>query len=288
MQIPKSLLIICMAAFGVSSIHAQRPDSDLQTKAREQLRQKMAELQSQQPESSNAAPVSPKPPRKAEAPVAPPVAAAPAKPSVNERSKAAPAAASVPEKAPMVYNRLDSSVEAKAREALRQKIAESSAEEKATVPVEKQPAKTEVAAQPAKVEKPNQVDEAKAKADEAQLRAEARARHEKDLAEAKAEAQARAEAAKQQKIEAANEAKLLKAEAKAVAKAEKDKPQQVVFSPVAEPKEKVTVPGNTVTVATPAPSSKEARLADLFQQYKTDKISPITYHAERAKILAEP
>jgi colicin import membrane protein len=280
MQIPKSLLIICMAALGVSSIHAQRPDSDLQTKAREQLRQKMAELQNQPPANADAAPVAPKSPAQVEAP---PVAAAPVQPPVKETPIAEPAPAPVPATAPVIYNRLDSSAEAKAREALRQKIAESGAEEKSVMPAE-------VAKQPANVEKPNQVDEAKSKAEQAELRAAARAAHEKDVAEAKAEAQARAAAAKQQKIDAANEAKRLKAEAKA----RKDQPQQVVFSPVPESKEKPVVSANTVTAASapaaaaPAPSSKAARLADLLQQYKTDKITPTTYHAERARIMAEP
>ena len=293
MQIPKSLLIICMAALGVSSIHAQRPDSDLQTKAREQLRQKMAELQNQPPANADAAPASPKPPRKVEAPAVQPVAAAPAQPPVSEAPKAAPAAAT-PATPPVIYNRLDSSVEAKAREALRQKIAESGAEEKHMMPAEKQPAKTEMAKEPAKVEKPDQVNAAKTKAEQAELRAAARAAHEKDIAEAKAEAQTRAAAAKQQKIDAANEAKRMKVEAKAAAQAEKTKPQQVVFSPVAESKEKPVHSANTVTVApaattpAPAPNSKAARLADLLQQYKTDKITPTTYHAERAKIMAEP
>lgn len=36
------------------------------------------------------------------------------------------------------------------------------------------------------------------------------------------------------------------------------------------------------------PASKEARLAQLLQQYKTDQISPEQYHVQRAKIIAEP
>jgi hypothetical protein len=36
------------------------------------------------------------------------------------------------------------------------------------------------------------------------------------------------------------------------------------------------------------PKTKQQRLADLLELYKADKISPAEYHAQRAKILAEP
>ena len=36
------------------------------------------------------------------------------------------------------------------------------------------------------------------------------------------------------------------------------------------------------------PPAKEARLADLLKKYKADEITPEQYHTERAKILAEP
>ena len=39
--------------------------------------------------------------------------------------------------------------------------------------------------------------------------------------------------------------------------------------------------------ASPIPTSKEARLAALLQQYKADLISPQEYHEQRAKIIAE-
>ena len=42
-------------------------------------------------------------------------------------------------------------------------------------------------------------------------------------------------------------------------------------------------------VAQPAgPKSKQERLADLLEAYRADRVSPTEYHAERAKILAEP
>jgi hypothetical protein len=37
-----------------------------------------------------------------------------------------------------------------------------------------------------------------------------------------------------------------------------------------------------------AMGSKEQRLGVLLQQYKADQITPQEYHAQRAKILAEP
>ena len=48
--------------------------------------------------------------------------------------------------------------------------------------------------------------------------------------------------------------------------------------------------GMPVQVAPPsyAPGSKDQRLSDLLALYKSDQISPTEYHAQRAKILAEP
>lgn len=43
-----------------------------------------------------------------------------------------------------------------------------------------------------------------------------------------------------------------------------------------------------VPPATGLSGSKEQRLADLLQQYKTDRITPAEYHQQRAKILSEP
>ena len=45
-----------------------------------------------------------------------------------------------------------------------------------------------------------------------------------------------------------------------------------------------TIPVSTAMI----PGSKEQRLADLLQLYKTDKISPSEYHQQRAKIVSEP
>lgn len=37
-----------------------------------------------------------------------------------------------------------------------------------------------------------------------------------------------------------------------------------------------------------APKTKRQKLAELLERYKADKITPIQYHEERAKIVAEP
>jgi hypothetical protein len=59
---------------------------------------------------------------------------------------------------------------------------------------------------------------------------------------------------------------------------------------------KPTAPRKTPVVVIPLPepppsslpATKEARLAQLLQQYKADQITPEQYHLERAKIIAEP
>jgi hypothetical protein len=47
------------------------------------------------------------------------------------------------------------------------------------------------------------------------------------------------------------------------------------------------VPATPVVTAPPA-NSKEAKLADLLRRYNADEITPLEYHTERAKIVAEP
>ena len=47
-------------------------------------------------------------------------------------------------------------------------------------------------------------------------------------------------------------------------------------------------PAEPAAPTTLAPGSKEARLAELLQLYKADRITPTEYHEQRAKIIAEP
>jgi hypothetical protein len=42
------------------------------------------------------------------------------------------------------------------------------------------------------------------------------------------------------------------------------------------------------TVESRFPKSKAQRLAELLERYRRDEVTPAQYHAERAKILAEP
>jgi hypothetical protein len=87
MQIPKFLLMFCVAALGLSTLQAQRVDTEEQAKARELLRKKMAELDAQQPVTQPQQPAKP----------APEPAATPKKPKVKKAApKPAPDAAAAP------------------------------------------------------------------------------------------------------------------------------------------------------------------------------------------------
>ena len=113
MQILKFLTIFCVAAFGLATLHAQRADTEEQAKARELLRQKMAELGPQQP-----APAARPAPDAAFAPVVtpPPAVAAPPQPAPPARAANPALAGST--------TRLTPEAEAQARAELRRKMAE--------------------------------------------------------------------------------------------------------------------------------------------------------------------
>jgi hypothetical protein len=136
MHVAKSLLIVCMAALGANSLIAQTAaDSDLQSKAREQLRQKMAELDAQQPRSSAnsapaAKPVEPVPQPAPAGVVTPPEPVKPSAPPIV----APPTTVIVPSKpAPVVVppGGLSPEAAAKVREALHQTTAEMDERQKA-------------------------------------------------------------------------------------------------------------------------------------------------------------
>lgn len=133
MHIPKLLAVVCMAALGASSLHAQKPDTDVQSKAREKLREAMAQLDAQQ----GAAPA-------AVTPIKTAVTAAPA----ATISPAVVTTPSVP--AP---SRSASDAEMKAREQMRQAAAQLDAQQ--------QTPKVSVAA-PAALDKPKPVVKVKA------------------------------------------------------------------------------------------------------------------------------
>jgi len=154
MQNPKFLLIFCAVIFGLSTLHAQRADTEAQAKARELLRQKMAELDSPQPATkapkpAPAAPETKKPRQKTAAAPArkpapkpevaptpavtpPPAVAAPARPKRPPRvAPPAPALAPAPDENATSFS---PDAEAKTREALRQKMAELGSQPKAAPP----------------------------------------------------------------------------------------------------------------------------------------------------------
>jgi hypothetical protein len=68
---------------------------------------------------------------------------------------------------------------------------------------------------------------------------------------------------------------------------------QPVTAPPGPVPPSITTPSSAVTApVTPAqpggPKTKQERLSELLELYKADKISPAEYHAQRARILAEP
>jgi ribonuclease E len=229
------LLIVCIAALGVSSVHAQRADSDVQAKAREALRQKIAETQTEQPAPSAVAP--------APAPVAP--AEAPAQPAPQEAPKkkktaakkpaktktetpAAVAAAPAPAPAPAAEAaevivptpKMDSGTEDKAREALHQKIQELRTQDVAVKPAPTKAEPQTAAAEPAK-----------------ETQTVAATKH-----------------------------------------ASKSNKYEFMDPSTAQPSKVGVVVANT----------KEGKLAELLRLYMADQITPVEYHAQRAKIIAAP
>jgi hypothetical protein len=210
MHIPKYLVLAVVTVLCASSLHAQRADSDIQAKAREQLRQAMEQLDAGKPATATntavAMPKQEKPLAKPAVVTAPPAVAV--TPAVSPSSK-----------------ELSAAEEAKARESMRKAEQEMTAQRKA-----------------------------------------------EDTAAAKAQK----EMAAQQKAAAIAAAKAEASQAKmapAVAPAKVMATPSVVAAPMA---------------VTPASGSKDQRLLDLLQAYKADKITPTEYHAQRAKILAEP
>jgi hypothetical protein len=231
MQIPKSLLIVCIAALGVSSVHAQRADTDVQAKAREALRQKIAETPVQEPAPSAVTPA-PAPVAPAEAPAQPAPQAAPKKKKTAAKKPAKAAAptpvAATPAPAPAAETaevvvptqKMELGSEDKAREALRQKIQELKSQDVAVKP-----------------------------------------------APTKGEPQtATAEPAKETQTMAAT---------KHVSKSSK---YEFMDINGVQPSKAGVIVANT----------KEGKLAELLKLYMADQITPVEYHAQRAKIIAAP
>ncbi|HZQ47760.1 MAG TPA: hypothetical protein VFC07_12150 [Verrucomicrobiae bacterium] len=115
MHIPKLLAVVCLAALGASSLHAQRPDTDIQAKAREKLREAMAALDTQQTAApTNTPPAKPSKPLRPKKTVTPSPAAPP--PAAVVVTPSQPAQTAPGNSKP--------DAEAKAREQLRRAAAE--------------------------------------------------------------------------------------------------------------------------------------------------------------------
>jgi len=218
MHIQKLLAMISAGAiFGAGSLQAQSVDNDIQAKAREALRQKMAELGSQPAATNSPAPAAPTVPVPPTAPVTPPPPAAPVAPAVTPKAdtKAFEQTGQLPPPAVMVTppKRVSKELQAQALEALRQKKAELDAQEPVVTPTPTVAAVAPMAPIPTPA------------------------------------------------------------------------PITVVKS----------APAVDLHAAPPTPApvpvlsgSKEQRLDELLQLYKTDRITPAEYHQQRAKIIAEP
>ena len=59
-------------------------------------------------------------------------------------------------------------------------------------------------------------------------------------------------------------------------------------APAMKPAKNAPALGPITGPASPLSADKQKRLAEILAQYRADKITPQEYHAERAKILAEP
>jgi hypothetical protein len=203
MHISKFLAVICVSAIGSASLLAQRPDNDVQARARAQLREAMGELNGQPATNSM------------------PAAAQPVKPVTVAPTKPMPAQPAVTP-APVV--------------------------------IQKPAMTTPAQPMPMAVKKPGGLSpEAEMRAREALRQAEA---------------------------------------------------QVAMQTPMAgmEPPTRAMRPGSTgvfkePTIAAPAnltvpppqlSGSKQQRLDQLLQQYKSDQITSTQYHEQRAKVLAEP
>jgi len=279
MRIPKLVVLasaMILGALGSFQLQAQaqtqRDDSDLQTKAREELRRKMSEIDSAPATTAPApastpAPMTPAPVRTQAAP--PPRMETPRQPVMNTAPVLAqtsppqfPPSQVAP---PQIYIQQPSPERDKAEQMLRQKMAELDAQQAASQPPPKGSVRPmtmtppPVAAAPP-VATPPASDDAKARAE-----AEDVAKTERRL-KAKADAKAKREA-----------------EAKAKEDAKMMKPQTATFPVATQPPPLTQPPAMPATM-----TAKEQRLDALLQQYRADQITPQQYHEQRAKIMAGP
>jgi len=275
MDIQKLLAVICAATLaGAGSLKAQSADTDAQAKAREALHQKIAELDGQ-PQAAPSNTVS-QPVMTAPAATAPPVVVTPAPapaPAVTGSAvvTTAPSGALSPDQQQKVI------------EAMRQRMAELNGQPAAASPVPA-PAPAYSPA-PATVYTPAPAP--------APAYSPTPAYTPPPAAVVVSPAPAPAPVGSQLSPE--DQARVF--ESLHATKAALDAKDQPAIAPAANtpmaaaPAIQATgIPGNAPSaMAAPMISgSKQQRLAELLQLYKSDKITPAEYHQQRAKIVAEP
>jgi hypothetical protein len=264
MQISKCFPIVCAVTLAVSSTYVQAADSSAQIKAREALRQKMQELDAQQPATNQPATNQP----------APEVKAVPA-PTPRVAKPAPPVTAEPPvQPSPSVQTqpRLNTNAQAQAQEALRKKMLELQKQEE-----EKQQAAVQAAPTP-----PPAVVQAETPAPAAKQNrnAEQQQNATPEMAEtprprgAPPEDIERARSAMRRKISDLDREAPLEM-AQAGEGKDKRHPYTPKFDPIAGPSSGLS-------------PAKEQQLGQLLTRYQADEITPEQYHAERAKILAQP
>jgi hypothetical protein len=250
MQTSKLIVVVCACALltGLSLLRAA--ESEAQRKAREALRQKMQEGQ---PQPAAPAPVSP-----------PPQAVTPAPPP-----KAEPVAPA-PQTTPTVVTRVpDSEAQARARQALREKMNEGQSAQPVPPPVVATPAAPPPTAPPTSpptTSPPTAPPTAPAVA--------------WSPSAPDNPAQAKAREALEQKMRELDSQQPVAAPVAPVARpvatpGEPAYPPTVVFKPIEPP-------------PSAFPTSKAGRLADLLSRYRADQITPEEYHTQRAAIVGEP
>jgi hypothetical protein len=210
-----------------------------------------------------------------------------------------------------VFAAEDTDLQAKEREALRQKLSELQAQEsgstsasavKPTSLVSPSASDAETKKQVAARAKAREEAEKAAKAEaEANRKTEAKRKAEQE-SQAKAEARLKAEQEAHNsapKAAPAREAETKASPAKATAEAKATEPKKATSPPAssttAEAKPKAAAASQTAPVFQPiqAPpaklsADKQQKLAELLHRYEADEITPEEYQTERAKILAQP
>jgi len=319
MQISKSFLVVCAAAYCVALLPLRSADADTDAKLREALQKKLDELQTQPPAAAPKPVVAAPQPKKTPAPASAPV------------SVAAPVAPPPPAPEVSAPPPVDSESIEKAREALRQKMDELQTPPAVVAPTPPggrptppaqwapppvaQPARP--VTEPAPVPAPKPVPAPAVQATPAPVLTapppvdpEAIAKAREALRQKMAEMDAQSPPATAVPAQPAPAFQPVPAvvppapaDPEAIAKAREameKKMKELIAQESAEPPAvPPTVPKPAKVKGAPAfpplagpppavSADKEQRLQELLRKYRADQITPEQYHEQRAKILAEP